>query len=144
MIKDGSVVSFEYTLSDEEGNVLETNVGEEPVTYTHGRHEIIPGLENGMSGMEINEKRRLRVQPEDGYGPVHADYFKEVPRDEIPASGLIVGTVLRARGPHGEDFSVRVHEIKDHTVVLDLNHPLAGKVLNFEVRVLSIEPGEAE
>jgi FKBP-type peptidyl-prolyl cis-trans isomerase SlyD len=144
MIKNGSVVSFEYTLSDENGKLIESNKGEEPVTYTHGQHQIIPGLEKGLSGMDMNQEKNIRVQPEEAYGPVDPKGFKEVAKTEIPAQGLKVGTMLHARGPKGEDFSVRVHEIKEETVILDLNHPLAGKTLSFDIKVLNIQAGEAE
>jgi FKBP-type peptidyl-prolyl cis-trans isomerase SlyD len=144
MIKSGAVVSFEYTLSDENGKVIESNKGEEPVTYTHGQHQIIPGLEKGLSGMDMNQEKNIRVQPEEAYGPVDPKGFKEVAKTEIPAQGLKVGTMLHARGPKGEDFSVRVHEIKEESVILDLNHPLAGKTLSFDIKVLNIQAGEAE
>ncbi len=144
MIKTGSVVSFEYTLSDDNGKVLESNRGEEPVTYRHGEHQIIPGLEKALSGMDVNDEKKICVQPEDAYGPVNPEGFKEVARTEIPAVELQVGTMLHARGPKGEDFSVRVHEIKPETVILDLNHPLAGKTLNFDVKILSIQAGKPE
>jgi FKBP-type peptidyl-prolyl cis-trans isomerase SlyD len=139
MIKNGSVVSFEYKVSDENGVFLESSKGEPPVTYTHGQHEIVPGLEKGLSGMELNEEKSIRVGPEEGYGPVDPQGFKEVPKAEIPAEVLRTGATLNARGPGGEEFSVRVHEIKDETVVLDLNHPLAGKTLTFDVRVVDIK-----
>ena len=144
MIKNGSVVSFEYTLSDENGKLIESNKGEDPVTYTHGQHQIIPGLEKGLSGMDMNQEKNIRVQPEEAYGPVDPKGFKDVAKTEIPAQGLKVGTMLHARGPKGEDFSVRVHEIKEETVILDLNHPLAGKTLSFDIKVLNIQAGEAE
>src|SRR5258706_10945343 len=80
MITNGSVVNFEYTLSDDDGKVIESNKGEEPITYTHGEHQIIPGLEMGLLGMEVNEEKRICVQPEDGYGPINPEGFKEVAR----------------------------------------------------------------
>ena len=61
MINDGSVVRFEYTVSDEKGEILQSNKGQEPVTYTHGQHEIIPGLEKGLSEMEVNEEKTIHV-----------------------------------------------------------------------------------
>lgn len=142
MIKNGSVVSFEYTLSDDSGNVIESNKGEAPITFTQGEHQIIPGLEKSFLGMETNEEKKIRVQAEEAYGPVDPEGFKEVAKNELPEEALAVGTVLQARDPSGEDFSVRVHEIKPATVVLDLNHPLAGKTLNFDVKILNIQPGE--
>jgi FKBP-type peptidyl-prolyl cis-trans isomerase SlyD len=141
MIRDGSVVRFEYTLSGENGEVIESNKGKDPVTYTHGQHEVIPGLEKALSGMEVNEEKSIRVQPEEAYGPVDAKAFKEVPKTEIPAEALKAGTALSARGPEG-DVIIHVREVKQKTVILDFNHPLAGKTLNFDVKVLAIQPGE--
>lgn len=143
MIRNGSVVSFEYTLSDENGEVLQSNKGKEPVTYTHGQHEIIPGLEKGLAAMEINEEKSIRVKPEEAYGQVDPQGFKEVPKSDIPTTELDVGTPLNARGPQGEELLIHVSEVKDDTVVLDFNHPLAGKTLHFDVKVVDVEPKEA-
>jgi FKBP-type peptidyl-prolyl cis-trans isomerase SlyD len=140
MITEGSVVTFEYTVFDENGAFLESNKGETPVTYTHGKHEIIPALEKGLSDMEVNEERTIRLVPEEAFGPVNPEGFKEVSRDNVPVEDLEVGALLEARGPGGEELTLRVHEIKDQTVVLDLNHPLAGRTLNFGVKVLDIKP----
>jgi FKBP-type peptidyl-prolyl cis-trans isomerase SlyD len=138
MIKNGSVVRFEYTLTGENGEIIQSNKSKEPVTYTHGRHEIIPGLEKGLSGMEINEEKNIRVQPEEAYGPVDPKAFKEVRKTEIPAAALKPGTPLSARGKEGEDVIIHVREVKEDTVVLDFNHPLAGKTLDFAIRVVDI------
>jgi FKBP-type peptidyl-prolyl cis-trans isomerase SlyD len=143
MIRNGSVVSFEYTLSDENGEVLQSNKGKEPVTYTHGQHEIIPGLEKGLAEMEINQEKSIRVRPEEAYGQVDPQGFKEVPKSDIPTTELDVGTPLNARGPQGEELLIHVSEVKGDTVVLDFNHPLAGKTLHFDVKVVDIEPEEA-
>jgi len=143
MIRNGSVVSFEYTLSDEQGEVLQSNKGKEPVTYTHGKNEIIAGLEKGLSEMEINEEKTIQVTPEQAYGPVDPKGFKEVPKSDIPTAELDVGTPLTARGPQGEELLIHVSEVKDDSVVLDFNHPLAGKTLTFDVKVVDIEPKEA-
>ena len=143
MIKSGSVVSFEYTLSDENGEVILSNKGKDPVTYTHGRREIIPGLEKALDGMELNENKSVQVEPDEAYGPMDPNGFKEVPKDTVPSTGLKVGTPLGTRGPNGEDLVIHVHEVKEDTVVLNFNHPLAGKTLNFDLRVLDIDPKEA-
>ena len=84
--------------------------------------------------MEINEERNICIPPEEAYGPVDPEGFKEVPKEEIPAEKLKVGTTLHVRGKRGEDFDLRVYQIKEQTVVLDLNHPLAGKTLSFDVK----------
>ena len=142
MVRNGSIVSFEYTLSDDTGEVLQSNKGAAPVTYTHGNNEILPGLEKGLSAMEIDEEKTIQVTPDEAYGPVDANGFKEVAKTDIPTAALQVGTPLTARGPQGEELLIHVSEVKDDTVVLDFNHPLAGKTLTFAVKVLDIEPRE--
>jgi FKBP-type peptidyl-prolyl cis-trans isomerase SlyD len=142
MITAGSVVRFEYTVSDENGEVLQSNKGKEPVSYTHGKHEIIAGLENGLSDMEVNQEKSIRVSPEEAYGEVDPKGFKEVPKSDLPIRDPRVGTPLSARGPQGEEVLIHIREVKPDTVVLDFNHPLAGKTLSFDVKVLEIEPKE--
>lgn len=141
-IENGSVVKFEYTLSDEKGKLIESSKDKEPMTYTHGEGQIIPGLEKELTGMKVGAEKHVEVKPEEAYGPFNPKAFQEVPREKLPAEALKVGAVLVARSPHGENFPVRVHEIKDETVVLDLNHPLAGKTLAFDVKIVSIEAPE--
>ena len=144
MIKNGSVVSFEYVLSDENGKLIESTKGKESVIYTHGQQQIAPALEKELSGMEVNEEKNIRLLPEEAFGPVDPNGFKEVSKKDIPAEDLKVGTTLHVRGRSGEELDLRIHEIKEETVVLDLNHPLAGKTLNFAIKVLNIQPGSSE
>ncbi|HWO43074.1 MAG TPA: peptidylprolyl isomerase [Candidatus Eisenbacteria bacterium] len=140
VVRNGSVVSLQYTLTGEDGKVIESNKGKQPLKYTQGQNQIVPGLEREIEGMKIGGEKRVKVKPEDAYGPVNKDAFQEFPKDKIPPDGLKVGAVLMAQGPQGESTPVRVHEIKEKTVVLDLNHPLAGKTLTFDVKVLDIQP----
>jgi len=142
MITKGSVVRFEYTVSDENGEVLQSNKGKEPVTYTHGQQEIIPGLEKGLSEMSVDEEKTIRVKPEEGYGQVDPKGFKEIPRSDLPVSDPQVGTPLNARGPQGEELLIHIREVKRNTVILDFNHPLAGKTLHFDVKLVGIDPKE--
>lgn len=140
MIKIGSVVRIEYTLSDDKDTVLDSNKGKEPLIYTHGQGQILPGLEKELSGMKLNEAKKVRLAPASAYGPVDPQAFQEIPRGNIPADALKVGNTLMAKNDQGQAFPVRIHEIKDKTVVLDFNHPLAGKTLSFDVKVLEIQP----
>ena len=139
VVKDGSVVSLEYTLSDEKGKPLESNKGKEPLKYIHGQKQIIPGLEKELSGMKVGGEKHVQVKPEEAYGVVNPKAFQEVPKEKIPPDGLKVGATLMAKSPQGQSQPVRVAEIKEKTVVLDLNHPLAGKTLTFDVKVLDIQ-----
>lgn len=139
VVKDGSVVSLQYTLAGEDGKTIESNKGKEPLKYTQGQHQIVPGLEREIAGMKVGGEKHVKVKPEDGYGPVNPNAFQEVPKEKVPPEGLKVRTVLAAKGPQGQVVPVRIHEIKDKTVVVDLNHPMAGKTLVFDVKVLDIQ-----
>jgi FKBP-type peptidyl-prolyl cis-trans isomerase SlyD len=141
-IREGSQVALEYTLSDEAGTVIESNKGKQPMSYIHGKRQIIPGLEKELSGMKVGEEKKIQVKPEDGYGPVNPDAFQEVPKDKLPPEALKVGTMLMAQGPQGQGIPVRVHEIKDTTVIMDFNHPMAGKTLSFDVKISEIKTPE--
>lgn len=139
VIQDGSLVSLEYTLTDDSGHILESNVGKEPLTYVQGSGQIVKGLETALAGLKVGDRKRIHVSPEEGYGPVNPQAIQEIPRDKIPADAQKVGALLMTRGPQGEGITMRVKEVKDQTVVVDLNHPLAGKALNFDVKVLDIK-----
>jgi len=139
-VGDGSTVRLEYTLTDDAGKVLDSNRGRDPLTYTQGQQQIIPGLEKALAGMRAGEEKAVTVAPEEGYGPIDPAAQTEVPKEAIPPDALTVGTQLVARSPSGETRLVRVKEIKDGTVVIDLNHPLAGMILHFAVKVLKVEP----
>lgn len=139
VIQDGSLVSLEYTLTDDSGNVLESNVGKEPLTYVQGSGQIVRGLEKELAGLKVGDRKKIHVSPEEGYGPVNPQAIQEIPKDKIPADAQKVGALLMTHGPQGEAITMRVKEVKDQTVVVDLNHPLAGKALNFDVKVLDIK-----
>jgi FKBP-type peptidyl-prolyl cis-trans isomerase SlyD len=143
VVKDGSVVSLQYSLSEEDGKLIESNKGKDPLKYTHGSKQIVPGLEKELTGMKVGGEKRVKVKPEDAYGVVNSKAFQEVPKEQIPANGLKLGATLAAKGPQGQEIPVRVHEIKEKTVVLDLNHPMAGKTLLFDIKILDIQPSAA-
>jgi FKBP-type peptidyl-prolyl cis-trans isomerase SlyD len=137
-IKEGSRVSLEYTLSDDAGKVLDSNKGAEPFAYTQGAREIVPGLESALAGLKAGDVKKVTVKPEDGYGKVDPKAQMEVGRERVPPD-VKVGTELTGRAPNGQARAVRVKEIKDKSVVLDLNHPLAGKTLVFDVLILRVD-----
>ena len=138
IIKNGSVVSFEYTLSDEKGKVIESNKGKNPLTYTHGSGQILPGLQKGLAGMKVSEQKTVKLKSEEAYGPIDPKAVSEVPREQIPPEAQKAGATVFARNAKGT-FPVRVREVKEKTVLLDFNHPLAGKALTFNVKILDIK-----
>jgi FKBP-type peptidyl-prolyl cis-trans isomerase 2 len=137
-IKEGSRVQLEYTLTDSTGAVLDSNKGGEPFSYVHGQKQIVPGLESALVGKRAGDVAKVTVKPEDAYGKVDPKAEIEVGRERVPPD-IKVGSELTGRDGNGGTRAVRVKEIKEKSVVLDLNHPLAGKTLVFDVRVLSVD-----
>ena len=137
MIKDGSKVKFDYTLTVD-GQVADTSAGRAPLEYTHGAGQIIKGLEEEMTGLKVGDKKTVTVKPEDGYGLVQQDAIRRVPKTAVNgAENLKVGDMVGASNA-GHTFRAIVKEITDTEVVLDFNHPLAGKTLTFDVEVKEI------
>jgi FKBP-type peptidyl-prolyl cis-trans isomerase SlyD len=140
VVKDGLMVSLEYTLKSPDGKIIETSKGKEPLKYIHGQRMMIPGLERELSGMKVGGEKHVTVKPEDAYGKVDPNAVQEFPKDQIPPNGLQVGAVLAARTPEGGVVPMTVREIKEKTVVMDMNHPMAGKTLVFDVKIVDIQP----
>ena len=140
VVKDGMLVSMDYTLKGTDGKLIDTNKGREPLKYVHGQKMMIPGLEKELTGMKVGGEKNVTVKPDDAYGPINKNAFQEVPKEKLPANGLKVGAVLAAKSPEGQVVPMRVHEIKDSTVVMDMNHPMAGKTLVFNVKIVDIQP----
>jgi FKBP-type peptidyl-prolyl cis-trans isomerase SlyD len=143
-IQEGAVVSIEYTLTDDAGAVIDTNVGKAPLSYIHGAGQIVRGLERELNGLKVGDRKKVQVKPEDGYGPTNEKAFQEIPREGIPLEAQKAGTMLMSKSPDGRAIPVRVHEVKETTVVVDFNHPLAGKTLHFDVKIKDIRATEAK
>ena len=139
VIKDGSTVSIEYTLKLDDGSTADTNVGGEPLTYVQGEQQILPALEAQLAGMKADETRAVTLTAEEGYGPVHEEAFQEVPLDMIPEDARKPGAKLVGQNQQGQPIHAEVKEVRDETVVLDLNHPLAGESLHFDIKILEIK-----
>lgn len=144
-VDDGVVVSMEYKLTVD-GEVLDSSDGAGPLQFLVGYGNIIPGLEKEMMGMKIGDSKDVTVQPEDGYGEFDEEAFMDVPRSDFPADLKIEeGTELHITDENGEHQSAYVLSFDDKTVKLDFNHPLAGAVLNFYVKVVGLrKPTEEE
>lgn len=139
VVEDGRTVAIEYTLKLDDGTTADTNVDNEPLVYEQGQRQILPALEQALSGMEVEESRELTIPAEKAYGEVDPDLFQEVDAEVVPEQARSAGTQLISEDGSGNRRIVRVHEVSDEKITLDLNHPLAGETLHFEVKVLSIE-----
>jgi FKBP-type peptidyl-prolyl cis-trans isomerase SlyD len=138
-ITPGKTVSIEYTLTLENKEVVDTNVGSDPLTYVQGSNQIIPGLENELEGMKVGDTKNVTVEPEDGYGPVIKEAIVEVKKEQLPAGACEVNSQVQAQGPDGQMLRGQVTELKDDIAIIDFNHPLAGETLVFEVKILDIQ-----
>ena len=143
MIASGAKVRIHYTLTVE-GHTVDSSRGREPLEYEHGQGMLVPGVEKGLEGRKPGDVMKLSVSPQDGYGEADPELTITAPRDAFAQMGdLQVGSVVRASGPDGE-FRALVKEIGETVVTLDLNHPLAGKTLEFDVEVVSVEPPKSK
>lgn len=135
-IKPGKVVALSYTVSLPDGEVVHSNVNGPPIRYRQGDGKLLPALEAALEGLAAGDRKSVTLGPADVYGPVDAAAFLEVPIDQIPEESRHVGAFFVARGYRR---SARVAEIKENSVILDFNHPLAGKTLTYHVSILSVE-----
>lgn len=137
-INENSSVVLNYTGKLEDGTVFDSslNEGREPLSATLGQGSLIPGFESGLIGMTAGETKTITIEPENAYGDVNPQAFVEVGKSRVPEN-VEVGMVLQTFGPAGPT-TVVVTEIKDDVVVIDANHPLAGKKLIFDLEVLEV------
>ena len=144
-ISKNNVVGFHYTLTGDDGKVMDSSVGSNPLEYLHGHSQIVPGLENALQDKENGAKLNVKVQAKDGYGEYNPDLLITLPKDQFQKQkNFQIGTVFELDDGQGNAFLVSVKEIKDKEVIVDANHPLAGKNLNFDVEVVSIREATAE
>jgi FKBP-type peptidyl-prolyl cis-trans isomerase 2 len=138
-IAEGSKVALQFTIYLEDGSVFGGNSESDPLVYEQGQGQLPSGLEDALVGLKADDRKRVTLAPEDAYGPVNPQAFVDVEVDRIPEDARTVGAGLIVNDPNGNRRFVRVHEIREDIVVIDLNHPLAGKEVTFEVHVLNVE-----
>jgi FKBP-type peptidyl-prolyl cis-trans isomerase SlyD len=135
-IQNDCYVEIDYRLTSDTGEVLDESEPDHPLAFIFGRGQMIPGLEMKMEGMGEGEEAKITVEAEDGYGLVREELFREMPKDSFPEDlELTPGMHLRASGPHGP-LTLTVKSVQEDTVTIDLNHPLAGQRLHFDVKVV--------
>lgn len=139
VISEGSNVAIEFTIYLKDGSVFGGNSEEDPLIYEQGQGQIPEALESALVGLKADDRKKVTLTPEQAYGPVNPEAFVDVDIDRIPEDARTVGAGLIVNDPNGNRRFVKVHEIKDDTIVIDLNHPLAGKEITFDVHVLTVE-----
>ncbi len=143
-IENNAVATLHYTLKGNDGEIIDQSE-DGSFVYLHGAMNIIPGLESALTGKVSGDSLSVKIGPEDGYGVLDENRIQEVPKDMFESTGDIqLGMQFHAEGPDGDTLMVTVSEIKDDTVIIDGNHPLAGKELNFDVKVMDVRSASEE
>ena len=137
--KAGDTVRIHYTGTLDDGTVFDSSEGRDPLEFAVGRGPIIPGLDIAIPGMSVGDKKSVKVDCQDAYGPIHPEARQAVSRAEIAADiPLDLGTQLQVQTRDGHAMTVTVVEVTETEVTLDANHPLAGKHLTFDIVIVSI------
>jgi FKBP-type peptidyl-prolyl cis-trans isomerase SlyD len=143
-IAKNMVVSIHYTLTNDEGEVLDSSDGQEPLTYLHGSHGIVPGLENALEGKVVGDSLQVSLAPEDGYGERIDELTQVVPRTAFGGADLELGMQFRAEGDNHHPLVFTIIDIDGDDITIDGNHPLSGETLNFDVEIMSVRAASAE
>ncbi|MBU1863637.1 MAG: FKBP-type peptidyl-prolyl cis-trans isomerase [Candidatus Omnitrophica bacterium] len=139
MIEAGKKVQFDYVLTID-GQQVDTSAGRKPLEYVHGEGKIVRGLEQQLEGLKVGAKQTITVSAEEGYGQVNPDAFKEIPKTSLPENiEPKVGMILQLNHPQRGKVAVVIAEVRDTTIVINFNHPLAGKELQFDVTIVNIQ-----
>lgn len=144
-IEENAVVTIAYTLKDDKGEVIDSSEQHGDLAYVHGHENIVPGLEQALTGKAEGEEVQASVAPEEGYGERQDQLVFEVPRERLPQDEeLQLGMQFRAQSAEGQEMVVTLVDVGDEQVTLDANHPLAGQTLNFDVEVKEVREATAE
>ena len=139
------IVTIDFTLTLDDGEVEETTQGGMPLRYLAGHDKLLPALEDALAGLGVGDEISVTLTPAQGYGEYDEDGFEEVPVDAFPTDQeLQPGMAVGVQDEDGETYEAYVSEIGPDAIVLDYNHPLAGETLHFQVKVLDLRPATAE
>lgn len=145
LIGNNLVVSVHYKLTDDDGNVLDSSEGSEPLAYLHGAGNIIPGLEKALVGKVEGDSLQVRVEPAEGYGEVVPELIQTVERTAFQGVDSVeVGMVFEAQTQDGSIQRIVVKEVDGDEITIDANHPLAGVVLNFDIEIVGVREATQE
>jgi FKBP-type peptidyl-prolyl cis-trans isomerase SlyD len=145
MIKNGKVVDLTYSLTNTEGEILDKADTEAPFTYLHGASQIVPGLESALEGLKAGDKKKVTVQPAEGYGEVNPQLKLTVKRSQFPPTAQIEeGMQFEANAGDGNGLVFTIESIEGDDVAIDGNHPLAGVTLHFDVEVMKVRDATQE
>ncbi len=144
-IKDNQVVTLNFTLKDESGQIIDSTTDENPFSYLSGNDQVLPKLEENINSMIIGSKKNVILEPEDAYGRYREEAVQQVSRSEFPQGMEIEeGMSFMADTPDGKHLSFTVKKVDGDDVTVDFNHPLAGKKLEFDLELLDVRDATPE
>ena len=139
-VKENNTVKVHYVGKLSDGQVFDTSEGKEPLEFTLGQGKLIAGFEKGLIDMKINEKKTITISKEEAYGESREDLIQEVDKSQLPEDITPeVGMGLVSKSADGNEMNLLIVEVKEATIVIDGNHPLAGKELTFDLEVVDIQ-----
>ncbi|MFT6730192.1 MAG: FKBP-type peptidyl-prolyl cis-trans isomerase 2 [Glaciecola sp.] len=142
-VKENNTVKVNYTGKLSDGQVFDSSEGREPLEFTLGQGQLIPGFEKGVIDMKLNEKKTITIAKEEAYGDINKELIQEVDKAHLPQDmAPEVGMGLVSKDPDGREINLLVTEVKEESIVVDGNHPLAGKELTFDLEVVEIKETE--
>ncbi len=136
-MNQGTKVKVHYTGTLNDGTVFDSSEGKEPLEFTIGESQVIKGFEDGIKEMKLNEERTINIKPEDAYGESQEQLVMSIPREKFPENVEVNGKLV-IKSPDGQSIPAFVKEVNKDSVVIDLNHPLAGKELTFKVKIVEV------
>ena len=137
--KSGDTVKIHYTGTLDDGTQFDSSSGREPLEFTLGSGQVIPGFEQAVEGMAVGDSKSVNIPPEEAYGPRHEQMIQEVPKTALPEDlDPVEGMALQAQGGDGKVINLTVTAVQDESITVDGNHPLAGKALNFDIELVDI------
>ena len=136
-MKPGSKVKVHYTGTLNDGTVFDSSEGKQPLEFAIGENQVIKGFENGVKEMRLNEEKTIKTNAKEAYGEKNNQLIITVPRDKFPPEIEVNGRLI-LKGPQGRQLPAVITEVTNDNVIIDLNHPLAGKELNFKIKVVAI------
>ena len=142
-VKENNTVKVNYTGKLSDGQVFDTSEGKEPMEFTLGQGQLISGFAKGLIDMKLNEKKTITISKEEAYGEINNDLIQEVEKTQLPQDMTPeVGMGLVSKTPDGQEMNLLVVEVREESIVIDGNHPLAGKELIFDLEVVAIKDTE--
>ncbi len=145
LIGNNLVVSIHYKLTDENEKVLDSSEGAEPLAYLHGSGGIIPGLENALTGKVQGDSFKVKIEPKDAYGDIIPEMTQKVDKSAFQGvESVEAGMAFEAQAPDGNMQRIMVTKVEGDEITIDANHPLAGKVLNFDVEIVGVREATEE